>query len=112
MGMPLLVEVFGNEQWIEVGRLSEHDAPGSMSHTAANGRSIIYAFLCKEGDRSELYRGLAQVAETQSSRIIDLARFELVKVLYGVDNPHEIEVKTAKSPVPRRVRFTHLSSQN
>ena len=110
--MPLLVEVYGNEQWIEVGKLSHRDVPGSMRHTAENGRSIIYVFLCKEHDRSELYRGLDQVAETELSRVIDFTRFELMKVLYAVDTPHEIEVKTAKSPVPRRVRFTHLSSQN
>ncbi len=110
--MPLLVEVYGNEQWIKVGRLSDQDAPGSIRHAEANGNSLVYAFLCRGNDSSALYKGFDQVAEIASGRIIDLTRFELVKILYGVDTPYEIEVKTARSPVPRRVRFTHQSSQN
>ncbi len=110
--MPLLIEALGNEQWVEIGKLSDQDVPGSIRHTEADGKSLVYVFLCKEGDCSELYRGVTQIAETALSRIIDLSRFELIKVLYGVDAPHEIEVKAQRSPVPRRVRFTHISSQN
>lgn len=110
--MPVLVEAFGNERWVEVGRLSDRDAPGSLRHTDATGKSVVYAFLCREDDSSAVYKGFDQVAETSLSRIIDLTRFELVKVLYGVDAPFEIAVKTANSPALRRVRFTHISSQN
>ncbi len=39
--MPLLIEALGNEQWVEIGKLSDQDVPGSIRHTEADGKSLV-----------------------------------------------------------------------
>lgn len=108
--MPLLIDVFDGGNWRRVGQLNPQDTPGSISNIIAPAKPQVVAFLCKpDGVSSEVYichtPGLFL---TESIRVIDLTRFRLEKVLSALDAPYEITVKTEKSPVARRMRFSHV----
>ena len=108
--MPLKVEVYGNNRWIELPRFNPGDRPGSISDIGTDGRRDVYIFECQTGDQiSTIYRSILGIdVADERIREIHSAGQELVKALGKGDEPYEMNVKTERSPEPRKMRFTHV----
>jgi len=108
--MPLKIEVY-TEVWTTIGYLNPGDRPGSISDNKPNGSRDIYLFECSEdGSSSAIYRsGLGLDSEISVIRevITDFSKLEIVKTLKKDEEPYVMRVKTDKSLVERKLRFTH-----
>ncbi len=108
--MPLKIEVYAEDKWIELSTLNPCDLPGSISDVRLDGRRDIYIFRCKADDSlSTIYSSvLGMDVANERIREIHSAGQELVKALGKGDEPYEMSVKTERSPEPRKIRFTHI----
>lgn len=109
---PLHIEVFHpvKRDWVEVGKVHSTDIPGSMSDNKPDGARDIYVFECaQDNSKSTIYRsggGIDMEVGQFRETIMDTSKLEVVKELKDGES-FEIEVKTDRSPVARKIRFTH-----
>ncbi|MEK6948345.1 MAG: hypothetical protein AABX19_03835 [Nanoarchaeota archaeon] len=106
--MPLELEVYTETDWKLVGNVTPGKS-GSMSDNKGNGCRDIYVFECWKDDLgSTFYRSISGIdAEINMDRIISHSGLEVIHTLRRGDEAYELEVKTDKSPIARRIRFIH-----
>ncbi|MFH1630862.1 MAG: hypothetical protein ABIA21_01405 [Candidatus Aenigmatarchaeota archaeon] len=107
---PLRVDIYKSDpgEWIEMGRVSPGDRPGSISDNNQTGRDV-YLFECRPDDsKSIIYKsGLGFDVEVRNTRaIVDPQGMEIISVLGKTSEPHELEV-TPSCGVKIKLRFTH-----
>ena len=109
---PLRIEGYNStsREWINVGEVKPGDPPGSISDNKPDGSRDLYMFECVPDDsKSTIYRsGFGADVDMGHVRAVvpDPSRLEVVKEL-GRGEAFELEVKTDRSPEPRKIRFTH-----
>lgn len=108
---PLHIEAFHPErkEWVRAGEVHPTDPLGSISDNKPDGKRYIYQFKCKIDDsKSVIYRsGVGIDAEAGRFRTItDFSKLEVVKELKRGES-FEMDIKSDKSPISRKVRFTH-----
>jgi len=110
---PLYLDVEIENQYKQMARIAPNDPAGSISNNNEDGTRAIYLFECNSDDSSstiyEMPFGLD--TETGKQRVImnisDKTKWKIVRVLREGDNPLILNIKTDKSPVSQRIRFTH-----
>jgi hypothetical protein len=108
--IPLLLEVYNPhlKTWVEAGRVSPGDPPGSMSNNTLDGSRELYIFECAVDDStSTIYvvPGKGDVATTHVRAVLNNRQEWLVFKKLRKNQVLELTVKTDRSPQSRKLRF-------
>lgn len=108
---PLHIETFnpGRKEWVRVGEIHPTDLPGSISNNKPDGKRDIYQLKCEKDDsKSVIFKCIAGVdTEVGTFRaIIPISKMEVVKELTRGES-FEMDIRTDRSTVSRKIRFTH-----
>lgn len=106
---PLKVEIYSSssEAWRLVAELNADDLNGSISDNLADGTRNIYMFgVNKTGRSAFIARSILGLdVERGAQRVVDSSGFETIALLKSGES-YEMDVKTDRSPEPRKIRFS------
>lgn len=107
---PLKVEIYRplSTAWQLVAELWSNDPYGSISDNLADGTRNVYTFGVNRDDATAFIERsiLGLDVEYESQRALDSSGFETTALLNDGES-YEMEVKTDRSPEPRKIRFSY-----